>query len=146
MKKFRKISALIMALALICLFSTFAYAYDLNAESNQVWCNTVQFHTAFEGDITGAKAETIIDTHGSSYFHGSVSISYTYCDETMVRPTNYQTGTVSQAFTRYSNSKEVEYNPSSGYVLIEATGTTEMFQTVNGVTHYNSAPVSLDLY
>ena len=79
MKKFRKISALMLALALICALAVSAFAET--GSSVSVWCYDVHFHTEMVGTITYAKATTVVDIPGSGDFSALLTLSNTVCVE-----------------------------------------------------------------
>ena len=145
MKKLRKISALILALALICALAVSAFA--VTGSSASVWCYDVYFHTEMVGTIEYAKAATIVDTPGSGDFSALITLSYTICSEDQIRPTNYETSAVTTSFTRYLGARELTYSAPSGYVMIDATGKTKITKTVSGAVYTTTtAPATIDLY
>ena len=148
MKKFRKISALILALALICALAVSVFADTLvTGTSGSVHTYDVYFHTQMSGDGTFAQADAIIETPGYLNFDGTIYLNYTYCPDDQMRPSSYQTGSKTYAFSRYSTVKYLRYVPSSGYVMIEATGKTQITKTVNGAVYSTpTAPVTVTLY
>ena len=145
--KFRKIAALALSLVLICALavSAFAVVY-IEGNSDSVWCFDVKFHTEMLGNGTFVTTTMVEDAHGGNTYTGLITISYTICPEDQLRPNNYQSGSTSYSFTRYSTEKFKRYNPPSGYTMIEATGKTQITQTVNGAVYTTTtAPVTVTL-
>lgn len=146
MKKFRKISALMLALALICTLAVSAFA-TVRGSSATVTCYDVDFHTEMVGTITYAKANTVVEIPGSGDFSALITLSNTVCVEDQIRPTNYEVRTVTRTFTRYSGTRELTYSAPSGYVMIDATGKTKITKTVSGALYNTTtAPVTIGLY
>ena len=148
MKKFRRISALILALALICALAVSAFAVTEN-----VTCGSVRFAAVLDGTTDSATATVTINTpdylNNTKYFTGSIELHYVYCDETMVRPSNYTYASVTQNFTKFNisvkGSRTVEC--SSGNVMIEASADYQMVeQTTSATTTTTNTTLSLGLY
>lgn len=147
MKKFRRISALMLALALICALAVSAFADTLiTGTSGSVHTYDVYFHTKMSGNGTYAQADAMIETPGYLDFDGTIYLNYTYCPADQMRPTYYQTGSQTQLFSRYSTVKYTRYTASSGYAMIEATGKTQITKTVNGAVYSTTtAPITVTL-
>ena len=152
MLKFRKISALILALALICALAVSAFAVTEN-----VTCGSVRFSAVLDGAIDSATATVTMKRldylNASKYFSGSIVLHYVYCDETMVRPSYYEAASVTKNFTKYdliySNVYSISRGVtcSSGNVMIEASADYQMVeQTTSVTTTTTNTHLSLGLY
>ena len=152
MKKFRRISALMLALALICALAISAFAV-----TESVTCGSVEYTTVLDGTISRATATVTIENYDSpsltKRFSGSIVLHYVYCDETMVRPSNYTYASVTKYFddvdftyrNGYSISREVTC--ASGNVMIEASADYQMVeQTTSTTTTTPNTTLSLGLY
>ena len=96
MKKFRKISALILALALLCALAATAFAATVTED--EIHCGSVEYTARLDGTISRATATVTIAEPGSKDYSGSIVLHYVYCDETMVRPSNYTYASVTKYF------------------------------------------------
>lgn len=155
MKKFRKISALILALALICALAANVLAATVTED--EIRCGSVEYTAKLNGTSNSATATVTIDNYdqlGSSYyFSGSIVLHYVYCDETIVRPSNYTYASVTRSFTRYDFTYSNGYSISrgvtcsSGNVMIEATADYEIVARItSNTTTTNNTVLSLELY
>ena len=144
--KFRKIATIALSLVLICTLAVSAFATVIFDSGEQTECGEVTFHTYVEGNADYAEARIVFDEVGPLTFDGKTILNYTYCVEDQVRPLYYQYGTKTQEFARYSDVKYATYTVSSGYIMIEATGKTQITQTINGVEYSTTtAPVTITL-
>ena len=155
MKKFRKISALMLALALVCTLAVSAFA-DVVTE-DEIHCGSIEYTAKLEGDSDYATGTVTIDNYdglsAGYYFYGSIVLHYVYCDETIIRPSNYAYASVTRNFTRYdftySNGYTVSrrVNCASGNVMIEASADYQMVAPLtSNTTTTNDTTLSLGLY
>ena len=147
MKKFRKISALALALVLICALAVSAFAAT-GTERNAT-CGSVVYTVRLEGTIDYATASVVVYQSGTKNFSGSIVLDYVYCDETMVRPSNYVYASVTRVFTKFTvstnGSRTVEC--PSGNVMIEASADYQIVeQTTSTTTTITNTTLSLGLY
>ena len=147
MKKFRRISALMLALALVCTLAISAFAA---VSENNIDCGSVTYSTVLDGTIDSATATVTINTpdylNNTKYFTGSIELHYVYCDETMVRPSNYTYASVTQNFTKFNISVKgsCTVECSSGNVMIEASADYQMVeQTTSTTTTTTNTTLSL---
>ena len=148
MKKFRRISALILALALICALAISAFAV-----TESVTCGSVEFNAKLTGSTSSATATVTVVESGSKEYSGSIVLHYVYCNEAMVRPSNYVYASVTKHFddvdftyrNGYSISRSVTC--TSGNVMIEASADYQMVeQTTSVTTTTTDTHLSLGLY
>ena len=147
MKKFRRISALILALALICALAVSAFAATVIED--EIHCGSVEYTAKLDGTISRATATVIITDPGSKDYSGSIVLHYVYCDETMVRPSNYTYASVTQNFTKFNISVKGSRTVTcaSGNVMIEASADYQMVeQTTSVTTTTTNTHLSLGLY
>lgn len=145
-KSARKILSLVLSLFLICALAATAFAnfYEVSDVGEDVECNEVEFHTFVGGDGTYAKAEMVAVHVGEHGFSGTVTLKCTYCPEDQNRPSAYSTTTVSHNFISTAGVRYVDYFANAGSLLVDATGTTVVTQTVNGTTYTTeAAPVTI---
>ena len=151
MKKFRRISALILALALICALAISAFAATVTED--EIHCGSVVYTAKLTGTSNSATATVTVDDSGSKEYSGSIVLHYVYCNETMVRPSNYVYASVTKHFddvdftyrNGYSISRSVTC--TSGNVMIEASADYQMVeQTTSVTTTTTDTHLSLGLY
>ena len=137
-----------LALALICALAISAFAV-----TESVTCGSVKFNAKLTGTTSSATATVTITQPGSKDYSGSIVLHYVYCDETMVRPSNYTYASVTKYFddadftyrNGYSISREVTC--TSGNVMIEASADYQMVeQTTSATTTTTNTTLSLGLY
>ena len=143
MKKFRKISALMLALALICTLAVSAFADTISGTTMYAGAAEIESHLQLED--TFAKGSIVVEanTGNVSNCHSIISMTYVTWPEDMMRPSAYETDTDSRdGYATTGNS--LEMHASSGYVSVEATADYYVYVTVNGVA-YTRYPADLYL-
>ena len=155
MKKLRKISALILALALICALAANVLAATVTED--EIRCGSVVYTAKLTGTSNSATATVKIENYdqlsSSYYFSGSIELHYVSCDEAIMRPSNYTHASVTRSFTRYDFTYSNGYSISrgvtcsSGKVMIEASADYEMVaQITSNTTTTNNTVLSMELY
>ena len=155
MKKFRKISALMLALALIFVLSISAFAINEPSEALDYECDDIRMWHTIVGYTR--KAHAIISFEyldgtpvPSSYaFSYSGRIDYTYCNAERVHPNYYEDGskTASGSATGSQKIISTDYIPV-GYVMIDASMrfTTQFSTTHDDINHSRPDTITVVIY
>ena len=154
MKKLRKISALILALALICALAVSVFADNpVSNEKKYTYDNLIMTHEVigWENRAAARVYFTFLDgvtTPSPFTFIYNGNLNYTSCTETAVRPSNYESNNKPFSGTSTIASCYCTSGTLSGYVIIDASmRSTARFNTTHAyVNHNNPETVYVDVY
>lgn len=145
MKKLRKISALILALVLICALAVSVFADNpVSNEKKYTYDNLIMTHEVigWENRAAARVYFTYLDgvTAPSSFtFVYNGRLNYTICAEDAVRPSNYETGSKAFSGTATSASCYCATGTLTGKVVIDASmWSTARFNTSHAYVNHNN--------
>ena len=155
MLKFRKISALVLALALICALAASVFAINepteqmqYNYDDMRMW-HTVVGYTRKAHAVISFEYLDGSDVAADFAFSYSGSIDYQYCSEDYLLPRYYEDGHKNASGSATGSQKVIATNSiSAGYVMIDASMcfTTQFSTTHSNVNHNRPDTITVVIY
>ena len=155
MKKLRKISALILALALVCVLSISAFAINEPTEAQyydhddiRMWHTVIGYPRKAHAVISFTYLDGT-DVANDFEFSYSGRIDYTYCNADQVHPNYYEDGYKTASDSATGPRKVISTNYISvGYVMIDASMrfTTQFSTAHSDVNHNRPDTITVVIY